>query len=217
MFGPNGGTTVVNKRLSFLSVATLSVASVLIVAILSATGIGIYGLRVVNTKTDDLLSLVGEGIKALPAVRAALPPALADGFDDERSPKYREQVDVGVRLPQQGNHRWSEGRAIIEVKNRGDRTITLMSLRVIGLDGEGDPVLERPAWAATPLQIEGEWRGPILPHETRQFAVWCHGSRDLASVACEITDLRLWKEQPSTPAATEQTPAQSAKDEHRAT
>lgn len=201
MFGQNGGTTVVNKKLSFLSVLVLSIAGVLICIILSVTGIAIYGLAVVDAKTDGVFGLIEQGIEFLPALREALPPALADGFDDERSPAYREQVDVRVRLAEQGDRRWREGRAVVEVKNRGDRTVTLMSLRLMGLDEHGDLIAERPTWAATPLQIDGEWRGPILPHETRKFVVWCLDGREIAEVNCEITDLRVWKEQSSIPAS----------------
>jgi len=194
MFGASGSTTVVNKRLSFLSIAILSLASVLIVTILTTAGVGVYALAVIDTKTDGLLSLVKEGIKSLPALRSALPPALADGFDDERSPQYREQVDARAWMPENGDTRWRGGRTIVEVKNRGDRTVTLMSLRLVGLDGQGDPVAERTTWGATPLQLEGEWRGPILPRQTRQFAVWSMGAPEIKEVNCEITDLRVWKE-----------------------
>jgi hypothetical protein len=151
-------------------------------------------LRLVDKKADGLIGLVAETAKVLPEVREALPPALTDAIDDERRVEYRRNLDVAVRLvDREERHGRSTGRAMVEVTNTGDEVVSLLSMRLVGLDDDGNAVMERQTWAATPLQIEDEWRGPLLPHETRRFSVWCYRVGDTAEVTHEITDLRVWR------------------------
>lgn len=200
-----GGNAVVRKRLSCFSVLILSLTAIIVTVVVSASGIVIYGLSVLDDKTDSLVDLVGEAAGALPELREALPPALADALDDERSPEYMDQLDVVVRAS--GEDRWGRRRCTIQVKNNGDKVVSLLSMRVVGMDDDGDVVFERNTWAATPLQIEDDWRGPLLPHETRRFTVW-YGREDAASkIAHEITDVRIWTG-PSTSQADEPTEAE---------
>ena len=189
----DNGTTVVRKRMSFLSVLVLSVTAIIVTIILSASGIAIYGLGILDAKTDSLTGLVGEAVRSLPEIRKALPPALSDAINDERRPGYRDQLDVSVRLV--GADRNGYRRTVVEVTNRGDELVSLLSMRVVGLDGDGDPVFERNTLVATPIQIDDDWRGPLLPHETRRFSIR-HSSRRYGvpvEVTYEITDVRVWR------------------------
>ncbi len=133
------GTTVVRKRLSFLSVTVISLAAIIVTTVVSASGIAIYALKIADGKTDSLVGLVGEAVQSLPEFCEGLPPALADAINDVRQPGYRDQLDVSVRLgDREGSRR---GRVIIvEVVNRGEETVSLLSMRMVGLDGDGDPV-----------------------------------------------------------------------------
>jgi hypothetical protein len=205
MFQNDGGQTVIHKRMSFLSVAALSLALVLIAAIVSATGITIYGMRLIDHKTNDLGGLLKETVQALPEIRRALPPALADAVDDERRPDYRTELKFAVRLSQDQGGDYD--RAIVEVENCGDRVVTLLSMRIIGLDKDGEPVVERNTWAATPLQADHDWRGPLLPKETRRFAVPCWTDRRVAKIVHEVTDLRVWRTGGPTQSAKADAPA----------
>ncbi|HVP09972.1 MAG TPA: hypothetical protein VMV94_02165 [Phycisphaerae bacterium] len=189
----DGGTTVVQKRMSFLSALVCSTALVVITIILSLTGITIYGMRLLDRKTDNLTGLIQESVKALPAVREALPPALADAFDDQRQPEYLQNLAISVKMADdQRGQRVGRHRVVVQVQNNGDETVTLLSMRLLELDADGDPVMEWSTWAATPLQLDGEWRGPLLPHETRRFAMWCHSHDQVVKVVHEVSDVRIW-------------------------
>jgi len=194
----DGGTTVVRKRMSFLSVTVLSLAAIIVTTVVSASGVAVYALKVADGKTDNLLGLVGETVKSLPEFCEGLPPALADAIKDERQPGYRDQLDVSVRL---GREQGSRRALLVEVKNGGEQTVSLLSMRLVGLDGEGDPVFEKNAWVATPLQLDDDWRGPLLPHETRQIPLYCYDTGASREVRAEITDIRIWKDEPATEAA----------------
>lgn len=192
----DNGTTVVNKRMSFLSVTAAGVTFILVTAIICGTGLVVYAVRVIDRKTDNIAGLVKETVHALPEIRAALPPALADAIDDVRRPDYLPNLTIKTQL-----RRNSTGRhhnAVIEIVNNGDEMVSLLSMRVIGLDKDGIPTVERCTWAATPLQIEDDWRGPLLPHETRKMVVRLWEPDSVASIEVEITDIRLWRGAPKT-------------------
>lgn len=186
-----GGTTVVRKRMGFLSVVVVSLAAIIMTVVLCASAIGLYGLRIFDHKADSLSGFVQETLRSLPAVREALPPALADAIDDVRKPAYRENLDVEVRLA--GRDQRGCERAVVEVTNKGDEVVSLLTMRVVGSDGGGDPVQEWQVWAATPIQIDDDWRGPILPGETRRFPIHSYGQEQIERVSHEITEIRVWR------------------------
>ena len=205
------GTPIVQKRISFLSALVLSAASVVIVITLSLTGITIYGMRLIDKKTDNLAGLVEETVKSLPAVRESLPPILADAFNDERRPDYLQNIEVSTKpVEDQTGLRASRHRVVVQVQNKGDATVTLLSMRIVGLDANGQPVKEWHTWAATPLQVDDDWRGPLLPHETRRFVVRCGSSEGTVGVTHEVSDIRVWlKDGPKTPANPSKEPQES--------
>lgn len=191
------GTTVVRKRMGFLSVLVVGATAIIVTTVISASFIGVYSLKIFDRKADGFAGFAKETLASLPEVRAALPPVLSDAIEDERRPDYLEQLDVSVRLvggKVSGNtcHR-GKGRAVVEVTNRGDAVVSLLSMRLVGFDSEGDAIFERNTWAATPLQIEEDWRGPLLPHETRRFPVIYRGPDSVTKMTPEITDIRIWK------------------------
>ncbi|MBK8267866.1 MAG: hypothetical protein IPK83_06000 [Planctomycetes bacterium] len=190
----DSGTTVVNKRMSFLSVTVLSLSAVLIATIVSASGIAIYGMRVIDRKCDSLTMLVGDTVRQLPEFRKSLPPALADAIDDVRRPDYLDNLEVTTSLGHVTESR--RGRIIhatVEVTNNGDEVVSLLSMRLVGVDEDGAPIMEHNTWAATPIQVEDEWRGPLLPHETRRIPVRFFANDDIKTISHEITDIRVWK------------------------
>ena len=199
-------TPVVKRRMGFGTALVLGLSGIAISGIAAGTGITLYGMRIFNQKSDNLVGFVGETLKNLPEYKKALPPALADAIDDVRMPEYRDQVSVDVKWVNSSNtKRWR--KSVVEVKNKGDRTISLMSMRLVGMDSDGDPIMEESAYAATPIQIDNDWRGPLLPHETRRFVVSCW-DKEVATMTPEITDLRVWRN-PAV-ASAENTPAEEA-------
>jgi len=208
MFHHEDSPTVVRKRLSFVSVAAICLSSFLIVVILSASMIAVYGLHVVDRKSDSLVDLVAQAAKSLPEYRAALPPVLADAIDDVRDPSYRDHLDVAVQLRSrsEGNRRRSP-QATVRIRNDGDKVVSVLGLRLIGLDSDGVVVTEQNAYAATPLLIEDDWRGPLLPGSTRTFPVWFCYSSDPTDLMWEITELRVWDEDQAEKGVTAVVPA----------
>jgi len=192
MYNDNG-VTVVRKRVSFPAATAIGVTAIIVTAIVSASGIALYGIRVVDKKSDGILRMVSDTVKSLPDLQKALPPVLADAIDDVRRPDYIKNMSVSVRPSAVGSARGCY-RATVEVENCGDQTVSYLSMRIVGLDETGDPVAERCTWAATPVQIEDEWRGPLLPHETRRFPVYWWGGEEPVELTYEITDIRIWRE-----------------------
>jgi hypothetical protein len=97
--------------------------------------------------------------------------------------------------------------------------ISLLSMRLVGSDADGAPVLEKNIWAASPIQIDNDWRGPLMPHETRRLVVYCHDADRAASYSSEVTEVRVWqgdkKSEPQTKPASAnvEEPAETADDE----
>jgi hypothetical protein len=197
--------------MSFFSVLAISLTAIIVTTIVSATGICLYGLRVVDKKSDSLVGLVEQAAIHLPEFRKALPPVLADALDDVRRPDYLEQLDVTVRKIE-GDRRSDRRWAVVEIENLGDEIVSLLSMRIIGLDDNGDPVAECHAWAATPLQIEDDWRGPLLPGATRRFSVRSHHGHRSVELTHEITDIRVWN--PSSPQQVTQTAQADFRADH---
>ena len=187
----NHMSPVVVKKMGFFPALFLGLFGTIIASVVCAAGLGFYGLNIVDNKAGDVLAL-GQGlIRGLPEFQEALPPALADLLDDKRDPQYRRNIDVEARIVPDRN-RDDRGRAVITVTNNGDETVSLMSLRVVLEDDRQVPIREMVTYAATPVTIDDQWRGPLLPGSTRKFSVctW-RGSGEL-DVSAEVTDLRVW-------------------------
>lgn len=189
------------KRGGFLSAVAHGVFGLLIVVVVCGAGIGMYALHIVDQKAERVLGL-GAGVvtslpESLPQLRASLPPALADAMEDVRDPAYREQVEVTARLSPPGDR--GARFAVIDVTNQGERTITLMALRVVLIDANDVPVRSIVTYAATPLTLDNEWRGPILPGSQRLCSEPFYAGEDVASAEVEVADLRVWQPEAVTP------------------
>ena len=214
MFNHDPGTTVVHKRMSFFSVLAVGVTTVVVTVIACASGLAVFGLRLADRKSDSVIGLVQQVTGNLPELQHTLPPALADALNDERRPVYADELKVAVRL----SKRESRGRlspAIVEVENKGDQIVSLLSMRVVSVDEGGDATQERSVWVSTPLQVGNHWRGPLLPHETRRLLVWGFDRSQIAQLTHEITDLRIWRGDRPLPAA-EKAAASHAKERRTA-
>lgn len=185
------GTTIVRKRLSFFSIAVISIAGVVMTVIVCASALAFRGLAIVDAKADTLTGLATDLVKALPEYREALPPALADAIDDERRPDYLKELSIETHLVDSDSH--GRSRGIVEVTNKGDEIVSMLSIRIVGLDRADEPVWEHSTWAATPIQIDEDWRGPLMPGVTRRIPVRMWRQDRAASLSCEVTDVRVWK------------------------
>jgi hypothetical protein len=163
----------------------------------------IYGIHFAGDRSEKLVSLVSDAVGGLPDLRQALPPALADVLDDRRQPDYAAELDISAKttfVPDQQRML----RTRIEIVNEGSEIVSLLSLRIVVLNSNGEILSESNEWAATPIAADHDWRGPLMPGSHRYFvaqhrALPAFFADDLKT-EIEITDLRIWngpKESPS--------------------
>jgi hypothetical protein len=155
----------------------------------------IYGMHFAGEKSEQLVALVEDAVRGLPTLQKSLPPAFADMLDDHRQPDYSSQLEITAKtapMPEQSGR----VRTSVTVVNNGQEVVSLLSLRIVVLDGAGEIVDESNEWAATPFAADGDWRGPILPGARRYFSCFHNGPRfsstDDLKTEVEITDIRLW-------------------------
>lgn len=179
------------KRMSVFTATALGLSAVAITCIVSASFITVYGMRIVDKKSDTLVGAVQVLIEELPALKQALPPVLADAVSDERRPDYRDQLDIAATVhhdPERSRY----PRVLLAVTNNGDEVISTLAVRTVVLDEEGRPVSATTEYVATPLAIDNDWRGPLLPGSTRRATTTHYCRHSAGSVECEVTELRIW-------------------------
>jgi hypothetical protein len=193
------------RRHTFLSALALGVSAVIIALIVCFTVVIIYGIHFAGEKSDKLVSLVEDAIQGLPALQKSLPPVFADMLDDHRQPDYSAQLEITAKTAPDQDGRL---RTSISVVNKGAEVVSLLSLRVVVLDSQGQILAESNEWAATPFAADDDWPGPLTPGSVRYFT--CSERGALAPSAgdlktqVEITDVRLWSGQKKTPSTDEQ-------------
>jgi len=189
------------RRMSVFTAIVLGISAIVITCVVSASSIAVYGMYIIDQKTDTLVGAVQTLVEELPALHAALPPTLADAIRDERRPDYRDQLRIKVDVQPHPEHsRYTT--TSISVVNEGDEVVSLLALRVVALDEKGRPRSATTEYVATPLAIDNDWRGPLLPGSTRQTTTTHYGSHQVDAVEYEVTELRLWlPETGATPSA----------------
>lgn len=188
-------------RMSPLTALFLGVTAVIVAAITSASVVVVYGMNLGDRWGGQALNLVGRTVENLPQILETLPTALGDVAEYRRTPAYADNLTVDVRMAPDS---YGGTRPVITVENRGLEVVTLLGLRVVGLDTDGNPTGEWNEYAATPVMIDDDMRGPLLPSRTRVFAArgWHGQQTPAADVKWEITDVWIWPNQPGTEAAT---------------
>ena len=183
------------RKHTFLSALALGLSAIIIALIVSFTVMVIYGVHFAGEKSEQLVALVEDAVQGLPALQKSLPPAFADMLDDHRQPDYSSQLDITAKtaaVPEQSGRI----RTSVTVANNGPQVVSLLSLRVVILNGAGEIVDESNEWAATPLAADDGWRGPILPGAHRYFSCFHNaphaGSTEGLKTQVEITDIRIW-------------------------
>jgi len=167
------------------------------VAVACGTSILIYTLRMVDLRAGELLGFAENTITDLPAILERMPKAVGDLLDDRRAPDYAGQIEIDAAYVV------DEARKIIRptltITNNGGEVVSLLSVRLATLDESRRPICEWTEVVATPLAINDEWRGPLMPGATRHVllasAHRCVGTPDLAKLqsAVELTDVRVWR------------------------
>jgi hypothetical protein len=216
----SGPSHITIRRHSFLSSLACGLSAIVITIILSLTTVLLYGVHLASDKSERIITLAQSAVHGLPEFEQSLPPALADMLNDRRQPDYAGQLAITAKVTTQpGSH--GRARTAIEIVNNGDQVVSLLSLRVVLLDENDDVVCEFQEWAATPVAIENDWRGPLMPGSTRRFVCrrscpYAVGPLDVLKPEIEITELRVWNPaekdfvRASSPAATAALPGPDA-------
>lgn len=193
---PSQPTVIVHKK-GFLAALAGGFFGLLTTGVVCLTGLGIFAMYTAGKYPADARGLMQEFMNGLPALKAALPPALSDALSDRRATDYLANVEVTTRLVAEP----ANGRGqvvVVEVANRGPETISMLSLNIVAEDDREVPVDTRVAYAATPLAIQDahDWMGPILPGATRRFVVNLPRGDHAESARAEVCDLRVSVETP---------------------
>jgi hypothetical protein len=179
------------QPMSPLTALFLGTTAIIVATITSASVIVIYGINVGDRWGKALILLAGETVEDLPEFLESMPPGVGDYLNDEREPGYAEQLEVRVSAPGTGPRGKTE--MAVTVTNNGKHTVTLLPIRFVAMDSRGTPYAEWSEYAATPITVEHDLRGPLLPGSTRIFSTgyWCESAKD-PQLEWEITDVRIW-------------------------
>ena len=192
----NSPSHIMVRKHSFLSSAAAGLSAIVIAVIVSATVILLYTVHLASDKSERVITLAQSAVRGLPEFQRSLPPALADMLNDRRQPDYAGQLAITAKVTARpGSH--GRTRTAIEVVNNGPEVVSLLSLRVVLLDEHDELLSESQEWAATPVAIENDWRGPLMPGSKRRFVCWRSCPRDVGPLdvitpEIEITELRVW-------------------------
>ena len=182
-------------RMSPLTAMFLGMFFVGGLVIASATAVVLYSMRIADSNVAKLLWFADNTVDGLPELLKSLPPALADVLHDRRAPDYASKLDVHVKFIDDETS--GALRPVLTVKNTGDEVVSMLALHVAALDANGTPRSDWTQVVATPLSIDKDWRGPLMPGETRHVVF--SGSRALAgksqtlAAVVEIGDVRVWE------------------------
>jgi len=184
------------RKHTFLSSVALGLSAIVITLMVSCTAVLLYTVHLASEKSDQVVTLAQGALKGLPELTRSLPPALADMLDDQRRPDYCKELSISAKAATQPD---SHGRVrtTIEVINKGPEVVSLLSLRILILDEQNQPLCESQEWAATPVAADQGWRGPIMPGSRRLFVCYrsCGRNADFLtnlSTEVEVTELRIW-------------------------
>ena len=183
------------RKHTFLSALVFGICAIIIALIVSLTVVVIYAMDFAGDKSEQIVELVQSAVQGLPPLQKSLPPALADVLADRRQPDYSSQLDVTAKTettPEQSGRI----RTSVTVINNGQQVVSLLSLRVVILNSDGEVVDESNELAATPFAADDDWRGPILPGAHRYFSCSHNAPRNASTESLktevEITDIRIW-------------------------
>lgn len=182
-------------RMSPMTALFLGLFGVAAVGITSGTAVLIYSLKIVDQKANKLLGFAENTIQSLPDLMSSLPPAINEILSDRRAPDYVGAIESSVRFVLTEN---GEGvRPVITVTNKGEEVVSMLGVRVAAMDASGVPIRDWTEVVATPLPIDDDWRGVLLPGATRHVVLHSSRSLDPAKIGSyrgeiEFSELRVW-------------------------
>ena len=193
---------VPQTRMSPLTALFLGLAAVGVTGIAATSGVVLYGMRIVDGQAGKVMTLVSKTIGDLPEIIGdlpqiidSLPPIVADAFNDRRMLEYAPNLKTKVRFV--ASERSGRIRPVVTITNEGDEVLSMLTLRVVALNERGLPIGEWTEVVATPIGIDGEWRGPLSPGATRHVMLGDYHNgpsvpTDSVTGELEITEIRAW-------------------------
>jgi len=183
------------SRMSPLTAFFLGLFGVGAIGVASGAVIVLFGLRMVDRHFGSAVHIAENAIGNLPEFIEGLPPAIKDALHDRRAPEYATSIETTVDMVESKDN--ETVFPTITIRNKGTELVSLLTVRVAALDARGRATHEWTTAAATPIGIEREWRGPLMPGGTRHVVLdhGCYYQNDLdgsETLVVEIADVRVW-------------------------
>lgn len=189
---------VVVRKGGFFSSLVLGLFGTIAVVVICAAAVVIYGMNLVDRKFDHVVRLAPEMLHTLEDWQSFLPPVFSDALRDRRDPAYRDKVELSVDFL--FDDRGAGRAAVLTINNNGRETISLLGVRLVVENDAGAPIRDWVEYPVTPLALEHEWPGPLLPDSDRRIRLHGPPSDSLTHhLRAEIVELRTWIN-PDTPA-----------------
>ena len=182
-------------RMSPLTALFIGIFGIGAVGIASLTAVVLYGMRIIDTNASGVLRIAEEGVEGLPDLLESL-PAIGDALGGHRAPDYVANLDIDVSFIV--DERRGGLRPVLTVTNNGNEVVSMLAVRIAALNRSNVPLRDWTEIVATPIAIEDDWRGPMMPGATRYVVVSSCRSIpadkiDDVSGVIEISEIRLWQ------------------------
>lgn len=182
-------------RMSPLTAFFFGLFGVGAVAVAAGAAIVLYSIDMVDRHFGSAIGIIENAASNLPEFIEGLPPAIKDALHDRRAPEYAASLETTVDLV-----KCTDVESLfptITIRNKGQELVSLLTVRVAALNANGHAVCEWTTVAATPIGIEHEWRGPLMPGSTRHVVLdhGCYYKKALEgteTLIVEIADVRVW-------------------------
>jgi hypothetical protein len=163
---------------------------------------GVYGMNLAGKNGEKLFSFARSFIEEIPEVRKSLPPIISDIIDDRREPEYSSELLITVQ-PAKSLKDQGKASAVIQVANKGNGVVSLLSMRIVLLDNSDNILGEFNEWIVTPFAVEEDWPGPLMPNSNRFFSSKGktsvpYSDPSLLKAEYEVTDIRIWNSEKTT-------------------
>ena len=190
----NSSPSVIVNKGGPLTALVKGVFGIVMVVVVCGTALGLYALRMADRElggiTQQVLAAIPDVVRALPEWQKGLPPLYADALNDRRALEYRKSLDVATKV--RSGHDMDDDSAVvtIEVTNNGSEVLSLLTLRLL-VEDDSTKSADMTVAAATPVGI-GNWRGPLLPGQSRRIPQVIREIVGEPKVTVEVTDVRVW-------------------------
>lgn len=186
---------ITQNRMSPMTALFLGIFGVGAVGIASGTSVVLYAMHVIDRNVSEALGVIDGTLTDLPAFIDSLPDSIGELLDSHRAPEYAAHIDVTVDFVVES--RSDTVRPVLTIVNNGDEVVSLLAIRVALLKDKV-PVRDWTQVVATPLAIDHDWPGPLMPGSTRHIVLSsCYRNitaEDITTItgSWEIADVRVW-------------------------